>query len=92
MTAVAEPEFDYTRCTFEARLSRPRVFRRQEFYLYMSKDFLILNQEPYAKKPDVKLELKPTTHVKWLWEGKAGRRTLKGFVIETDEYVNEFVA
>ena len=55
MTGLAEPEFDYARCTFEARLSRPRVFRRQEFYLYMSKDFLILNQEPYAKKPDVKL-------------------------------------
>jgi|JI10StandDraft_1071094.scaffolds.fasta_scaffold5067666_1 hypothetical protein len=47
----------------------------------MSKDFLIINQEPYAKKPEVKLELKPTTHVKWLWETKAGRRIIRGFVI-----------
>ena len=58
----------------------------------MSKEFLIINQEPYAKKPEVKLELKPTTHVKWLWETKAGRRAIKGFVIETENYVNEFVA
>jgi hypothetical protein len=38
------------------------------------------------------LELLPTTHVKWLWEIKDRKTILKGFIIETEGYLNEFIA
>ena len=54
---------------------------------------MIINKEPYSKKPEIILKLLPTTHVKWLWEYKRGMKNqLKGFIIETEGYMNEFVA
>ena len=77
---------DYSKCKFEARLQKNHFLRKNEsFYLYVSDERVIINTEPYAKKPWIELELLPTTHVKWLWEGKKGRSNenmrLKGFMI-----------
>lgn len=50
---------------------------------------MIINKEPYSKKPEIILKLLPTTHVKWLWEHRRGiKSTLKGFIIETEGYMN----
>lgn len=89
-------DFNYAECQFEARLQKPNVFRlrrKEEFYLYVSPDCIIINREPYSKKPEIILKLLPTTHVKWLWEHKKGcNSVLKGFIIETEGYMNEFIA
>lgn len=89
-------DFNYSECLFEARLHKPNIFKlrkKEEFYLYVSPDCIIINREPYSKKPEIILKLLPTTHVKWLWEHKkGGASVLRGFIIETEGYMNEFVA
>lgn len=88
---------DYSSCKFEARLQKNHFLRRNDsFYLYVSTDKIIINTEPYAKKPWLVLELLPTTHVKWLWENKKSKTVeqnkLKGFIIETEGHMYEFNA
>lgn len=88
---------DYSTCKFEARLQKNHFLRKNDsFYLYVSADKIIINTEPYAKKPWLVLELLPTTHVKWLWENKRNRSVdnnkLKGFIIETEGHMYEFNA
>ena len=86
---------DYSSCKFEARLQKNHFLRKNDsFYLYVSTEKIIINTEPYAKKPWLVLELLPTTHVKWLWENKKNRTVehnrLKGFIIETEGHMHEF--
>ena len=89
-------DFNYAECQFEARLQKPNAFRlrrKEQFYLYVSPEYIIINREPYSKKPEIILKLLPTTHVKWLWEHHKGKTSLlKGFIIETEGYMNEFIA
>lgn len=94
---MASNNFDYSHCLFEARLFKTHFLRKDDsFYLYVSKDKIIINTEPYSKKPWIILELLPTTHVKWLWENKRNRvlenNKLKGFIIETEGHMYEFIA
>ena len=43
---------DYSTCKFEARLQKNHFLRKNDsFYLYVSTDKIIVNTEPYAKKP-----------------------------------------
>ena len=47
---------DYSKCKFEARLQKNHFLRKNEsFYLYVSDERVIINTEPYAKKPWIEL-------------------------------------
>lgn len=82
---------EYSSCKFEARIQKTHFLRRNElFYLYVSPDKIIINTEPYSKKPWLVFELLPTTHVKWIWENRKSKTVennhLKAFIIETEAH------
>ncbi|KAL4445086.1 hypothetical protein ABPG74_018814 [Tetrahymena malaccensis] len=80
--------FDYSQCLFEVRLTKKGFLGQSTRYVYCTKNSIVVAKEPYQKKPDKIINLKPDWQVAWIYDAKKIKepfeKKILGFKLITD--------